>query len=143
MFPTRLATRLLESFTRPDQTVILDPFSGIGSTALAAEAMGKLGIGLDISEDYIEKAENRPGLSPGLFDENSAPENGTRKKGERRFFKSDARELLKHVDLESVDFVVTSPPVLGHSPPKAFRRLQENQELRGLRPGPGQDLRLR
>ena len=106
MFPARLATRLLESFTRPDQTVVLDPFSGIGSTALAAEAMGKLGIGLDISEDYIEKAGNRP----GLFDENSAPENSTRKKGERRFFKSDARELLKHVDLESVDFVVTSPP---------------------------------
>ena len=31
-------------------------------------------------------------------------------KGERRFFKSDARDLLKHVDPESVDFVVTSPP---------------------------------
>ena len=105
MFPARLATRLLESFTKSDQTVILDPFSGIGSTALAAEAMGKLGIGLDISEDYIEKARNRPGLNPGLFDENS-----NAGKGERRFFRSDARDLLKHVDPESVDFVVTSPP---------------------------------
>ena len=105
MFPARLATRLLESFTKSDQTVILDPFSGIGSTALAAEAMGKLGIGLDISEDYIEKARNRPGLNPGLFGENSSSG-----KGERRFFKSDARDLLKHVDPESVDFVVTSPP---------------------------------
>ena len=61
--------------------MILDPFSGIGSTALAAEAMGKLGIGLDISEDYIEKAGNRPGLSPGMFDENSAPENSARTEG--------------------------------------------------------------
>ena len=72
--------------------------------------MGKLGIGLDISEDYIEKARNRPGLNPGLFDENSARENSSSEKGERRFFKSDARDLLKHVDPESVDFVVTSPP---------------------------------
>ena len=105
MFPTQLVSRLVESFTRSDQKVILDPFSGIGSTALVAEMMGKLGIGLDISADYISKAQNRPSLNPGLFGGETNIGNG-----ERRFIESDARELLQHIDQESVDFVVTSPP---------------------------------
>ena len=105
MFPTQLVSRLVESFTKSDQTVILDPFSGIGSTVLAAESMGKLGIGLDISAEYIAKAESRPSLTPGLF--KGAGETG---EGERRFIQADARDLLVHVDPASVDFVVTSPP---------------------------------
>ena len=105
MFPTQLVSRLVESFTHSDQTVILDPFCGIGSTVLAAEIMGKLGIGLDISADYISKAKRRPALSRGLFDEH-----GETGKGERRFIEADARELLQHIDPGSVDFVVTSPP---------------------------------
>ena len=105
MFPTQLVSRLIESFTRPDQTVILDPFSGIGSTAIAAEAVGKMGTGLDISAEYIAKAKTRPPLNHDLFDERRETS-----KGERRFFEADARDILKHVDPESVDFVVTSPP---------------------------------
>ena len=105
MFPTQLVSRLVESFTRSDQTVILDPFCGIGSTVLAAEMVGKIGIGLDISADYISMATRRPALSRGLFDEYGDTANG-----ERRFIEADARELLRHVDPGSVDLVVTSPP---------------------------------
>ena len=105
MFPAQLVSRLLESLTRPDQTVVLDPFSGIGSTVLAAEMMGKLGIGVDISADYIAKAEKRTALNPGLFEE---PNKTSR--GQRRFIEADAKNLLQHVDPASVDFVVTSPP---------------------------------
>ena len=60
MFPTQLVSRLIEWFTGFDQTVVLDPFSGIGSSVLAAEKMGKTGIGLELSADYISKARNRP-----------------------------------------------------------------------------------
>ena len=63
MFPAQLVSRLVESFTRSDQTVILDPFCGIGSTVVAAETMGKLGVGLDISPDYIAKAAQRPSMN--------------------------------------------------------------------------------
>ena len=105
MFPTQLISRLVESFTRADQRIILDPFSGVGSTALVAEMMGKKGTGLDISEDYISKAKGRPALNPGLFETY-----GNTEQGERCFIKADARDLLQHVDAESVDFVVTSPP---------------------------------
>ena len=105
MFPAQLVSRLIESFTRPDQTVILDPFSGIGSTAIAAEALGRLGIGLEISPEYISKARKRPPPNHNLFDQ---PRETSM--GERRFFEADARDILKHVDPESVDLVVTSPP---------------------------------
>ena len=105
MFPTQLVSRLVESLTRPDQTVVLDPFSGIGSTVLAAERIGKLGIGVDISAEYIAKAEKRPALNPGLF-----KEPGETSRGERKFIEADAKNLLQYVDPASVDFVVTSPP---------------------------------
>ena len=105
MFPTQLVSRLVESFTNSDQTMILDPFSGIGSTVLVAEMMGKIGIGLDISAEYIAKAKSRPALSPDIFEHHDK-----RRKGERRFFESDARDLLQYIEPGSVDFVLTSPP---------------------------------
>lgn len=105
MFPAQLVSRLIESFTRSDQAVILDPFCGIGSTVLAAETMGKLGIGLDISAEYVEKAAQRPAINSGLFEKPNEVGNG-----ERRFIEADSRDLLQYVEPETVDFVVTSPP---------------------------------
>lgn len=37
--------------TRP--AVVLDPFSGTGTTALAARALGRYGVGVDLSMDYV------------------------------------------------------------------------------------------
>ena len=68
MFPAQLISRLTETFTRSDQTVILDPFCGIGSTVMAAETLGKLGIGIDISAEYIAKARQRQAMNPGLLE---------------------------------------------------------------------------
>ena len=100
IFPRQLVTRLIESFTTSEQRVVLDPFVGVGSTALAAEALGKIGIGLDISEEFIEKARTRP---------RTLESNGVTG-GERRLHVATAMELLQYVDEESVDLVVTSPP---------------------------------
>ena len=79
---------------------MLDPFVGVGSTVIAAEAAGKIGIGLDLSLDYITKAETRP--QPFL--------NGTAGLGERQLHVADARNVLEFVKPETVDLVVTSPP---------------------------------
>ena len=105
MFPTQLVCRLIESFTHSGQNTVLDPFCGIGSSVLAAEAMGKLGIGLDISAEYLSKAERRPALNPGLFEKQIVA--GI---GERCFIEADARDLLQYVAPMSIDFAVTSPP---------------------------------
>ncbi len=106
MFPVQLVNRLIESFTRSDQTVILDPFSGIGSTVLAAEMLGKQGIGFEISPEYIAKAWQRPLPNADLFE--GIDNDGA---GERHFYEADARDLLQYVAADSVDFVVTSPPI--------------------------------
>jgi methylase of polypeptide subunit release factors len=45
-------------------SVILDPFGGTGTTALAAKAAGRTGITIDMSADYCRLAEwrcNDPG----------------------------------------------------------------------------------
>lgn len=43
LFPAQLVTRLIESFTTAEQRLILDPFTGVGSTVIAAEALGSVG----------------------------------------------------------------------------------------------------
>jgi modification methylase len=55
-FPITLPTRCIES---TDAQVILDPFSGSGTTALAARRLGRKYIGIDISPEYCKQAEAR------------------------------------------------------------------------------------
>src|ERR1035437_9246362 len=55
-FPIELAARCIQATTGD---LILDPFSGSGTTAVAAKQLGKKYIGIDISEDYCKKAEER------------------------------------------------------------------------------------
>ncbi len=55
-FPTGLPTRCIES---TNAEIILDPFSGSGTTALAARRLGRKFIGIDISPDYCQQAEDR------------------------------------------------------------------------------------
>lgn len=43
--------------TRP--AIVLDPFSGTGTTALTAAVLGRLGVGLDLSRDYCDVADWR------------------------------------------------------------------------------------
>ncbi len=55
-FPLALPLRCIESTTAQ---IILDPFSGSVTTALAAKQLGRNYIGIDISPEYCEMAENK------------------------------------------------------------------------------------
>ena len=55
-FPIEIAKRCVEATSG---SIILDPFSGSGTTALAAKMAGKTFIGIDISQDYCNKAVKR------------------------------------------------------------------------------------
>ena len=59
MFPQMLVERLIETFLPTDANFVLDPFAGSGTTILAAEAMGKKGIGLELSPEYVSLARSR------------------------------------------------------------------------------------
>lgn len=98
LFPIELVKRLIECFTTDEDRVVLDPFVGIGSTAIAAEVMGKTGVGIEISEEFASKARSRPAQTVG------------KPLGERIIHTADANDLLRYVQPSSVDLVVTSPP---------------------------------
>ncbi len=100
LFPLQLAQRLIECFTTSEDTVILDPFVGVGTTVIAADRLNKTGIGIELSPDFVAVAEKRLGQRE-LF---SAPTRAS------KIYCDDARNLLKYVAPNSVDLAITSPP---------------------------------
>jgi DNA modification methylase len=100
MFPLQLAQRLIECFAGSDDSVILDPFVGVGTTVIAADRMDKTGIGIEISPKFVSIAEQRLGQRE-LF---------STKPHSSQIHCDDARNLLKYVSPNSVDLVITSPP---------------------------------
>jgi DNA modification methylase len=101
MFPTMLCDRLISMFLpRRGKHRILDPFMGSGSTLLAARNLGKVGIGFEISPEYIALAKRR--LSDeGLF-QKGAPE--------VEILQDDSRNLDQYLKPSSIDLCITSPP---------------------------------
>ena len=57
-YPIELPRRLIEAFTDKGD-VVLDPFSGSGTTAVAALQLGRKYIGFEISQEYVDIANNR------------------------------------------------------------------------------------
>jgi DNA modification methylase len=58
MFPEELVERVLKLFSFKDD-IILDPFNGVGTTTVVAKRLSRNYIGIDISEEYCKKAEER------------------------------------------------------------------------------------
>jgi DNA modification methylase len=68
-FPVDLPTWFIRLFT-VEGDVVLDPFVGSGTTAVAAKQLGRKFVGIDISEEYCQIAEERVmRIQPRLFEE--------------------------------------------------------------------------
>jgi len=57
-FPVSLPTWFIKLFTQPGD-VVLDPFVGSGTTAVAAVQLRRQYVGIDINEEYCQLARNR------------------------------------------------------------------------------------
>jgi len=57
-FPTEWPRRLILGWS-PPAAVVLDPFGGTGTTAAVAKALGRTGISVDLSADYLRLADWR------------------------------------------------------------------------------------
>jgi len=97
-FPRSLVDRLLRMYLKGSNKVILDPFLGIGTTLIAAKAAGHDGIGFDLNKEYLEIAKDRLGKEIDLVPTQHVVHH------------ADSRNILKYVEPNSVDLVVTSPP---------------------------------
>ena len=102
MFPFQLVARLIDIFTIKNG-VVLDPFSGVGSTIIAAYKKKRTGIGFELSKEYVKimnkrlrEVKNELNKESGLI----TP----------KIHSVDARRLLDYVIPESIDLCVTSPP---------------------------------
>ena len=93
--PPALMKRLIEFFTKTEGRV-LDPFVGVGGTLLACSMVGRHGVGIDLSEEYLE-IYHRACAELGL---------------ERQsFLCGDARNLQDLLaEVEPFDLILTDPP---------------------------------
>ena len=58
VFPTQLLDVPIKATSR-DSGVVLDPFMGTGTTIVAANQFNRRGLGIELSEEYIEIARDR------------------------------------------------------------------------------------
>lgn len=121
-YPVGLATRLIESFLPEGPHRVLDPFCGSGSTLVAAARAGKVGIGIELSEEYVAltqrrlAAESEQSVSRGSVHHASA------------------EKLRSLVADNSVDLCITSPPywdVLGQKRSADYKSIRHYGNLTG------------
>jgi DNA modification methylase len=58
MFPEELCKRVIKMFSF-ENDVVLDPFNGVGTTTKVAKDLNRRFLGIDISEEYCQKAKER------------------------------------------------------------------------------------
>lgn len=102
MFPIQLVSRIIDIFTKKGD-VVLDPFTGIGSTLIAAYQKNRRSIGFELSKEYAKIVKRR------IRDAKQELA------GQKNLFtpmlhNHDSRVLLDFVKPGSVDLCVTSPP---------------------------------
>lgn len=102
MFPVALVQRLVRCFTASDDRVVLDPFSGAGSTLIGAMQERKQGVGFEIVPSYAELTHRRITGRRLHSDATGLPVPVV--------YRADARTLSQVLRPDSVDFCLTSPP---------------------------------
>jgi site-specific DNA-methyltransferase (adenine-specific) len=69
VFPVDLPTWFIKLFT-DSSSIVLDPFVGSGTTAVAAKQLGRRYVGIDINEEYCQMARQRlMQIQPRLLEE--------------------------------------------------------------------------
>lgn len=124
MFPQMLAERLIDTFLRPQGKLIFDPFAGSGTTLLAAQAKNVRGVGLELSQEYVELAQAR--ISQQSVEHHCVfvPE----------VHRIPAVNMEEVIEKESVDLCITSPPywnILNQRRTADFKEMRHYGNLEG------------
>jgi DNA modification methylase len=114
VFPIALPTHFIKTLTHKGE-LVLDPFSGIGTTLLAAQDLGRNAVGFDLKEEYIEVTKKRLGQQKIAND-------GTKQIA----ILDDAHNIPEYLEENTVSLCITSPP---YANMLAHKRL--NKSMRG------------
>lgn len=104
-FPETMIAEFIEFFTKRGQ-VVLDPLLGTGTTLVACDMTGRIGIGIELEEQWAKIAKTRT---------------------KQTIIIGDSRNLDK-MNLPQVDFVITSPPYWNQLK-RASMRQKERAEI--------------
>ncbi len=109
IFPEFIAKRLIKMFTKRGDFVF-DPMVGIGTTVVVSRNLDRSALGIELSEKWSNIAKGRLEESPKPIETWFDSDEITRISNYHKIIYDDARNLLSHVEKESVDFCLTSPP---------------------------------
>lgn len=113
VFPIALPKKCIELFTHKGE-LVLDPFVGSGTTLVAAQDLDRNAVGFDLKEEYIKLANSR-------VDQTKLTENT-----KQIAIKSNALDIPKYLDNETVSLCITSPPYAN-----MLNRQRKNKSMRG------------
>jgi DNA modification methylase len=114
-------SRIVRFFTKRGE-MVLDPFAGVGSTLKACAVEGRYGIGFELNSKYADLAKQRLEIEM-LGDSHTAEKQDIRV--------GDSRELIKDLEENSLDLIVTSPPYWNilHKADHKVKQERENKNL--------------
>lgn len=102
VFPIGLPKKCIELFTHKGE-LILDPFSGIGTTLIAAKDCGRNAVGFDLNNEYVEYSKKR-------IKESQLEINFGKEETEQIAINDDAINIKNYIEKNTVALTVTSPP---------------------------------
>lgn len=99
VFPIGLPQKCIELFTHKGE-LVLDPFSGIGTTLIAARDLGRNAAGFDLNQKYVDYTKERLGQTQFDFGDQT----------KQIAICDDSINIPKYLDKNTVSLSVTSPP---------------------------------
>lgn len=110
--------RLVKYFTKTGNYV-LDPFCGVASTLKACDLSGRFGVGIELSEIWVDLGKKRLREEVGS-------------NSHAKIIQGDARDKLRKLKAETFDYLVTSPPYWQILNKKADHKVKKERLGKGL-----------
>lgn len=116
LMPESLAERCIRLYSFADE-IVLDPFTGSGTTLRVAKRLGRKFVGYELMESYKDIIEKKVGKNictkvsrPMKREEAEAPLVSIDEKLLNKVFKTDAKNLLRKIPNGSIDLICVDPP---------------------------------
>jgi DNA modification methylase len=101
-FPENDIAKLIRFFTKPNE-IVMDPFLGSGSSALASLQENRNFIGIELYKEWLTIAEERIANATTLYNRAMTV----------KTYQGDSLIVMKNLLPNTIDFIVTSPPYWG------------------------------